>query len=522
VSDAETAVRNECIKNEGQPEFWLLKGSTSVLYITSQSCDVSTDTLPKQVAVTINPYYLRVDLVNLGNNILPIPRSPRVSFYNQVPAALKATSPFIMLSTDRQYGPAIGLLTSTDLLHLPGKITKKEKPNPLSINLGVAAKKSFNNAWYGVSTQLELSQPVYTDSTLGWNLGIQYSKSLQPWGNGQNELDHWNIRGGIQGNTKTRLFSKWAIGAGARLSQNRYGMQHSNNAAEREKGLQLYALVDGRPGKSFTRIGIWFDAAIPDAENDIQNYQRLVTRVGHSLFLGSGHNSALIETVAGAGYAWGTPPIYNQFFAGNSNHNFLYESMTSTRNQVMQTGPLLRSLGQNEGGITTINGTTMGGSAFWHLNLNFSLPVASWARPLIPDVIISEEPRVSTLRSVLKAQAETAKNFIYDDLVTNRGYPDTDATDSVATTIVDKDIRPTLNYLADRANIYSIKPVLLFDVSHLNDHTLGGKTFTATGLGLQMTVVIARLEMGYMLTLSPAAYNSKGNFFLHFVLQNFY
>jgi hypothetical protein len=474
------------------------------------------------VAVEINPYYLRIDMFNLGNNILPVPRSARPSFYNQVPMILKATAPFVTFSSDRQFGPAVGLITNTDLLHLPGAKAKKGKAGRISANLNLAGRKSFSEEFYSVGSQLELNHPVYTDSTVGWNLALQWAKSLLPWGTGQNATDHWNFRGGLQGSTNSRLFSKWAAGAAVRLSQNRYSSPHGTDPRDDEKGWQLYALTDGRPGKSFTRIAAWFDAAIPEAGSNISNYQRLVSRVGYSQFLGSGHNPALIETVAGAGYTWGTTPIYSQFVAGNSNHNFLYEPINSVRSRAMQNGPLVRSLGENEGGLSSVNGNTVGGSAFWHLNLNFSVPIAHWAKPLVPDVVISDEEPVSTLRSALKGQANTAVNFIYDDLVNNHGYPDNDATDSAANAIVDRDIRPTLNYLADRANIYSVKPVLLFDISRLNDHTLQGKTFTAAGAGLQMTIVIARLEIGYMHTLSPSAYNSSGNFFLHFVLQNFY
>ena len=433
---------------------------------------------------------------------------------------LKVTAPFVSFSSDKQYGPAIGLVTNTDLLHLPGAKSKKGKSNALSAMLNVVGRKSFSDVFYGFGSQLELNQPEYTDSILGWKLALQWSKSLLPWGTGQNNTDHWSLRGGVQGSTNSRLVSKWTVGAGARLSQNRYSSPHETDPQHDETGWQIYAMADGRPGKSFTRMGIWFDAAIPDAASEISNYQRLVTRVGYSRFLGSGHNSALIETVAGAGYTWGTAPIYSQFVAGNSNNNFLYEPMNSVRSRAMQNGPLMRSLGENEGGLSMVNGNTIGGNAFWHLNLNLSVPIARWAKPLVPDVHISENP-VRTLRSALKAQANTTANFIFDDLVNNHGYPDNDATDSVANAIVNKDIRPTLNYLADRANIYSIKPVLLFDIGRLNDHTLQGKTFTATGLGLQMTVVIARLEAGYMHTLSPGAYSSSGNFFLHFVLAKF-
>jgi hypothetical protein len=106
--------------------------------------------------------------------------------------------------------------------------------------------------------------------------------------------------------------------------------------------------------------------------------------------------------------------------------------------------------------------------------------------------------------------------------VNNHGYPDNDATDSAANAIVDKDIRPTINYLADRANIFSVKPMILFDISRLSGNNLQGKTFTAVGLGLQITVVVARLGVGYMHTLVPSGYTSKGNFFVNFVMQNFY
>lgn len=523
ITAAEVAVRNEILKNEGQPEFWLLKGSTSILYIYSQSCDVSSDSVQKQVAVEISPYYLRIDLFNLGNNILPVPRSARPSFYNQVPMILKATAPFFTFSSDRQYGPAMGIITNTDLLHLPGNKPKSGKAGLLRVNLNVAGRKSFSEPFYNIGSQLELNHPVYTDSTMGWNLALQWGKSLLPWVTGQNNTDHWNFQAGLQGSANSKLFNKWAVGTGGRFTQISYSFLDGNEQPNyEEKGWQLYALADGRPGKNFTRIGIWFDAAIPDAEDNISNYQRLVSRIGYSQFLGSGHNSVLIETVAGAGYTWGAAPIYSQYVAGNSNYNFIYEPMNSFRNRVMQNGPLLRSLGENEGGLSSMNGSTIGGSSFWHMNLNFSLPIARWAKPLIPDVVISDEEPVSTLRSVLKGQANTTANFIYDDLVNNHGYPDDDATNTTANAIVDKEIRPTLNYLADRANIYSIKPVLLFDIGYLGDHTLQGKTFTAAGLGLQMTIVIARLEIGYMHTLSPDNYNSRGNFFLHFVLQNFY
>ena len=125
LSAAEAIIRDECVKNEGEFEIELLKGSTSVLFITSQTCDVSNSAETKEVAVVISPYYLRIDLLNIGNNLLPVPRSSWPSFYDQVPALLKATAPKVIFTSDHSYGPAIAVSTSTDLMNLPSQKTKK-------------------------------------------------------------------------------------------------------------------------------------------------------------------------------------------------------------------------------------------------------------------------------------------------------------------------------------------------------------------------------------------------------------
>jgi hypothetical protein len=521
ISEALVLVREEIEKTEGQPEFRLLKGSTSVLYLYAQSCAVGTDSTQKLVAVEITPVYLRIDLFNAGNNLLPVPRSARPSFYQQVPEALKIAAPMVSFSADRRYGPAAELHGGTDLLHLPGKERSRRMPGAATVLVDAWGRKSFQHAFYSFGGQAAYARPVYTDSTPGWNMGLQWHTALQPWGNGRNQSDHFFVQAGLQGTTRHTFLHKWAAGLGARFSHNRFSLEHGTGTGYREAGGQWYAMADGMRGSSFTRVAAWFDAAVPGKGTGLGNYQRAVTRLGYSRFLGSGHNTALIEAVAGAGYAWGNVPVYSRYFAGNAGTDFLYAPLNGAGSQAMPGGPLVRSLGEHSGGVFLPGNAGGGGKAFWHLNLNFSVPVARWAKPLIPDITLSEQPR-RTLRSALKGQANTAANFIYDDLVSNHGYPDNAATDSVAQAIVDRDIRPALNYLADRSNGYAVKPVLLFDVSQLLGDARQSQLFTAAGLGVQLTVVVARLELGYMHTLSPAAYTSGGNFFVHIVLQNFY
>ena len=522
LSAAIELVRTELVKNEGRVEFQICKGATSVLYVSADACAVTGNSSNKEIAIVIRPYYLRIDLISIGNNILPVPRSAKPTFYEQVPVLLKATAPFVLLTNDRKYGAAIGINTSTDILHFKGVKEKGKGSGSLQIDLGLSVKKSWINPFYEFGSTIEINHPVYLDSTIGWNLGFNYSSYLQPLGKGNNLNQLFSFRGGIQGSTKNTIINKYAIGAGFRFLQSRYSLPSAISFNTDEKGFDFFAMADGRPGKSFSRMGIWFDAGFPDTKTGFKNYQRLMSRVGYSTFIGSGHNNVHLETILGAGYIWGSPPANSQFFAGNTNRNFLYESISSIRNSIKMEGPVIQSLGEKEGGLISPAGNLVGGTSYWHININFSIPVSKWAKPLIPDVIISESPRVTTLRTALKAQTETAKNFIYYDLVDNYHYPDNDETDAKAEKIIDRDVRPALNYLADRANVYSIKPLLLFDIGGINDRSIPGKTWIAAGLGLQITLVVARLEIGYMHTIAPSADATKGNFLFRFVLQNFY
>ncbi len=127
------------------------------------------------------------------------------------------------------------------------------------------------------------------------------------------------------------------------------------------------------------------------------------------------------------------------------------------------------------------------------------------------------------MRRALKGQVGTAKSAILDDLVATGGYPDNAATEAMADRIVDRDIRPALNYLADRANVYAVKPMWLVDIAGLSSRTLSQRaTWTAVGPGLQLTVVNARLQVGYLHTIFSGSNQAGGSFFVRLTIQNFF
>ena len=109
------ALRDAIISRSNTSFGMRLKGEIGVLYI-----DVKYDTSPADgtVGVTFRPYYIDISLVQMGNNILPIPRSPWPTFYQNVPEPLLALNPTVGLSYDRTFGSAISASIGGDLLPL--------------------------------------------------------------------------------------------------------------------------------------------------------------------------------------------------------------------------------------------------------------------------------------------------------------------------------------------------------------------------------------------------------------------
>lgn len=111
---------------------------------------------------------------------------------------------------------------------------------------------------------------------------------------------------------------------------------------------------------------------------------------------------------------------------------------------------------------------------------------------------------------------------INKDLI-GRGYPNNKEIKAMAKQIFDREITPAINYLIDRANLYSIKPMLMLDdVAQIPGDEVGSKIWAGVGGGVQINIVKAKFETGYMQTLAPSTDSSIGNFFLRFVFKDFF
>jgi hypothetical protein len=85
-----------------------------------------------------------------------------------------------------------------------------------------------------------------------------------------------------------------------------------------------------------------------------------------------------------------------------------------------------------------------------------------------------------------------------------------------------QEVTPATRFIIDDANIYSIKPLLMMDAAGLSGQGGSSETWLAVGGGVQLTVVTAKFEAGYMHTLSGPTFGQKGNAFVRLVFQNLF
>lgn len=477
----------------------------SVLYI-----DVAEekDEAARTVRLTFRPWRLQLSLAKIGDNLLPIPRSPSPTHYESVPKPLLALQPVFGLSHDRVLGTVFSAGFQNDLLRLPalrdGRLSAPAGPDHLDARF-TGAKSTEN--YHAVNTAL-----TYTRRRLGAPLemlgaGVGYDGVKEPLAGQTHTANSGRADGTITFKLASRTRLTCDLGyslanddlAGAAPSQHTTTRVESNRAVLET---QLPAPLGG-----FLRAALWEDNGW--SGQGLGSHQRLAGRAGYAREIAISPNQTIgLELVAGGGRLWGDAPASRRFFGGNSSTQFLYDGVTTPGLRNLPAGPLLRSLGQGAAAGAT---GPAGGDGYWQVNANLSLPLRSWSLPLIP----AEDEVRSMLRNGINV---TGRSFLITTLKT-QGMSREEAR-AEADRILGE-IRPATEYLIDEANLYALKPLLMFDAGGLTG-AAGRSSWTAVGGGLQLNVVTARLELGYMRTLSGPTNGHAGNLFLRLVFQNLF
>jgi len=120
-----------------------------------------------------------------------------------------------------------------------------------------------------------------------------------------------------------------------------------------------------------------------------------------------------------------------------------------------------------------------------------------------------------SLNEVMKSQALTSSRSFLTSFYKKRGSDEAKAKTQVDADL--REIKPAVEYLADYANLWALKPLVAMDVARLD-----GITRKAVGGGLQLTIVVARFEALYLRTIGPPAGESRGNFVLRLTFENLF
>ncbi len=288
------------------------------------------------------------------------------------------------------------------------------------------------------------------------------------------------------------------------------------------------------------------------------------------------------EMTLGAGRAWGNTPEYARFYGGSPVGQFLYDELSAQSITAFPAGPIIRSLPQGQAGLaTSASSLDRGGTSYWHANVSVSIPVAAWSSPLIPFewVSASPEPKLppgrrrreediefdghipkgasicrdlkSTIKTLVGVSgvtllvAQEARDSLTDDerdalRLRNAVNPTLEQRARLAAAeehlkhstetirpdvekLFDQEILPITNFIADHANIFAVKPLAMFDAAHLGlQGTSAHNTRYGFGGGLQIDVVMARFEIGYMAALNRLPGDPRGSFVGRLILRRFF
>ncbi|MDQ2825174.1 MAG: outer membrane protein assembly factor [Verrucomicrobiota bacterium] len=523
ISAAMGALR-EAITNSSNSDYALQsKGEVGVLYIAAEYDTGQISAVPRGTAgVIFRPYYINISLVQIGNNVLPIPRSALATFYENVPKPLLALKPVVAVFYDRAFGTALSAAFEGDLLSL----TNFERSNdaaegPSRLEIRGEGTKSVEQNFYRADGGLRYSVRHDAGPLQELSLYTDFDGVKEPYGDGEHRRTAGVGTLGLKLKfaPNTRLW----LNAGYRRTDDEVNntMLTSKSSANEQTGrLLLDAIPPSING--FVRAAIWEESGWQS--NSGNSYQRLVGRVGYEKEIPVAPNQSVgIEIIAGGGKAFGHDPGYTRFFGGNAAGQYLYDSPTGDSLLKMPSGPLIRSFGENEAGLRDSRGRAVGGDAFWHVNLNVTFPIPSLSRSLIPNEVTdlkdSKENLVS-VKQLLGRQIDVSGPNMLAATLQEQGMSDQEATERANEIL--QEVTPAAHYIINEANLYSLKPILMFDAAGMSDHGGANETWLAAGGGIQLTVVTAKLEVGYMQTLTGPTFGSRGSLFARLVFQNLF
>ena len=452
----------------------------------------------------IKPRFVGLSLVRMGDNVLPIARWREPTPYKEVSPIVRKLVPSVGAAFDDVAGTELSAAVNPRLYH---KASTAASPTEHDLTAELSATHSIDE------------EPRSDAAKLAWDWSRRNGRlrgvSLSAFFVGERELldgrthdsDSLGVAAGMMFKLKpnTRLYVD--AGFGQRDDELSSTATEAATSVDDDQVMMrvLYETIP-RPALGFARASLW--------ASDASGYQQLVARAAYAKEFPLRENQNLgVEVTVGAGRSWGDVPQHARFHGGSVQEQFLYDGATSTSMLAAPRGPILRSFGKN---------ATVGGTRFWHVNVDLAVPIPRWSMPLIPhesaDIALGDGEEDLTIKQLMLNQVNSGSNFLQPVLVL-RGMDPAEAAKQAKDIMAE--VQPAAHYVINDANIWSVKPMLMVDVAGLSDGS-ESETWVSVGAGVQVTVVTAKFEAGYSRTVSGPTLGSRGAPFARLVFQRLF
>lgn len=473
----------------------------------------------KCVILRIDVYALRVPAIDTTSLAVDRPRSPTDTDLTGVPKPLLAFSPTIGINHDSALGTGLHIATSSNLSSLlsgrqPESSSIINSPENWKAILSTDGSRALDSPYYLESAQFSIARVVNGVLKQVGGEAAFYSESA-PFGAGDLRANEFS--GGL-----VTILSSPLLPFRSTLIQAAY--EHAHNVllhGVRDSGSEsqgnLRISTDGTLWSAPLRLSAWaqYSATTPGTG------RKLVLRAGYDKAIQvKRHQTIGIELLGGYGFLSGVIPRYDYFVGGSGGADFLFQPFGAATDDQTPSGPVIRNYG-----AATLDwlpvGQQINRQTFSHVNVSMSIPVGL-SHPLIPDF----EPIPGfTVGDLLKARVD--KDNLLKAVLKSQGHTDAEATAEQERVM--RSVRPAVHFVADNANLWSIKPLLLFDFARTTAEYVGVSSFSphetwrAIGGGVQFEVVTAQFQAAYIHSISPPLeHRGGGNFVLRLIFQNLF
>jgi len=457
----------------------------------------------QDVIVILRPFHLSLPTSDFGKLMLPLARGLPGGRGKAGSAALPLN---LGVTSDRTIG--LGMVGHWKS-HLGGDETTSAA-GPVSLDL--SGQQSLNSSYHTGQASVQAERAVGAGRIRELRGAADVSSTEEPKGTARYQAQTF---GGRIGLTLAPLRgTRFFVDAGLRKVKERYERAAGGVVEDSPDETAIRLMAEGIPGLGlgFFRAAVW---QATQRSHSVATHQ-VVGRFAYSKeWLIVPNQGVGLEVVAGLGQTWGPAAERRRFYGGTSRGDFLYDAASSGSVLNLPGGPLLRSFGHGQAALPGIGGSRGGGTRFSHLNINISLPIPRWSRALIPAEptgIPGPGGTERTLKDLLRSQVDqSGPNLLATSLEELEKLDPAAARKRAAEVFAE--IQPAAHFIIDSANLFAVKPLLLFDAATLESVTQSA-SWSAAGVGVQLVVVTAKLDLGYMRTISGPTVDSRHNIFL--------